>query len=342
MITSRGRGRKTPVQKTEMRFWAHAGRNARQQRALDFGRRRREKQCEGNSNMFNAYAQWRLRPGMWPALHEERQGPSERLLQVIWFHQRLLREQLQTLEGRRVQVLHPGFWNHEAGPDFRGAMVQFEGDPPRTGDIELDLTSSGWHAHKHDSNPAYRNVILHAVWEGGRPAALPTLVLKPVLDSPWEELAEWLGAESAFPQALTGQCSAPLRDLPRERLSELLRQAAWVRFRSKAALFQARARQAGWEQALWEGLFRALGYKHNVWPMQRLAELRSRWAGAEEMPAAAVLEARLFGLAGWLRGDLSRGKPAGKLYFRRLWDYWWREREGLRNVCRLVKRTSRL
>ena len=34
-------------------------------------------------------------------------------------------------------------------------------------------------------------------------------------------------------------------------------------------------------------------------------------------------------LLGWLRGDLSRGKPAGKLYFRRLWDYWWREREGL-------------
>jgi hypothetical protein len=37
-----------------------------------------------------------------------------------------------------------------------------------------------------------------------------------------------------------------------------------VRLRSKAAQFQARARQAGWEQSLWEGLFRGLGYKRNV------------------------------------------------------------------------------
>jgi hypothetical protein len=45
---------------------------------------------------------------------------------------------------------------------------------------------------------------------------------------------------------------------------ELLGQAAHVRLQSKAAQFQARARQAGWEQSLWEGLFRALGYKHNA------------------------------------------------------------------------------
>ena len=282
--------------------------------------------------MFNAYAQWRLRPGIWPALHEERRGPSERLLQVVWFHQRLLRDQFRTLDGRCLHVLHPGYWNHEAGPDFRDAVVQFDADPPRTGDVELDLASSGWHAHKHDQNPAYRKVILHAVWEGGGKTPLPTLVLKPVLDSPWEELAQWLGSESSFPKALAGQCSAPLRELSPEQLGELLRQAAWVRFRSKAAQFQARARQAGWEQALWEGLFRALGYKHNVWPMQRLAELRSRWAGPELVPTAAILEARLLGVAGLLPGDLARVKAAGELYSRRIWDDWWREREGL-NDC---------
>jgi len=64
----------------------------------------------------------------------------------------------------------------------------------------------------------------------------------------------------------------PLRELAVEQLNELFRNAALVRLQSKAAQFQARARQAGWEQALWEGLFRALGYKHNIWPMQRLAE----------------------------------------------------------------------
>ena len=53
-------------------------------------------------------------------------------------------------------------------------------------------------------------------------------------------------------------------------------EAALVRLHGKAVHIQARARQAGWDQALWESWLRALGYKHNIWPMQRLAELRPR------------------------------------------------------------------
>ena len=87
----------------------------------------------------NRYAEWRRHSGLAWSLHEERQTPPERLLQAVWFHQRIQREQLRTLDGRGVQILHPGFWNREAGPDFRGAMVQFDGEAPRTGDIEIDL-----------------------------------------------------------------------------------------------------------------------------------------------------------------------------------------------------------
>ena len=39
----------------------------------------------------------------------------------------------------------------------------------------------------------------------------------------------------------------------------------------------ARAKDAGWEAALWERLFRAIGYKNNIWPMQNLAETKARW-----------------------------------------------------------------
>ena len=37
------------------------------------------------------------------------------------------------------------------------------------------------------------------------------------------------------------------------------------------------ARRVPLSCAFWGGLFAALGYKHNVWPMQCLAETRSRW-----------------------------------------------------------------
>jgi hypothetical protein len=276
----------------------------------------------------NQYAEWRRSSGLVWSLREEREPPPERLLQAVWFHQRIQRDRLRTTEGRAVRVLHPGFWNREAGPDFRGAMIQFDSDPPRTGDVELDLHSADWRAHGHDTNPNFRNVVLHVVWEGAKTTDQPTLALGPALDAPLEELALWLGSESAksYPLDLLGQCCAPLRGLAAERLEDLLHQAAYVRLQAKAAQFQARAREAGWEQALWEGLFRALGFKQNLWPMQRLAELRLQLCPDGARPDVLPLQARLLGAGGLLPEELTRVQAGADTYLRRLWDSWWRER----------------
>lgn len=214
-------------------------------------------------------------------MREDESSPPEKLLQAVWQHQRLLRARLVTLDGRTARILHPGFLNREGGPDFRGAVVQFGDNLPMTGDVEVDLEASGWHAHGHDVNPNFKDVILHVIWDGGeasgkapartqtnagRRGAPTALAIRGKLDAPIAELNLWLNSDEAesLPAALHGQCSAPLRDLTPEKVSELLLQAAQIRFRAKACRFQARARQAGWEQTLWEGIFRALGYKHNV------------------------------------------------------------------------------
>jgi len=311
------------------------------------------------------YSEFRVRGGVVLVLHEDHDSPPEKLLQAIWLHQRVLRDQLRTLDGQPIRVLHPGFHNLEGGPDFRGALVQFDDEPAKTGDIEIDLRSSGWHAHGHDRNPAFRGVILHVIWEGDRRAVdgPPVLVLRRVLDAPLGELSLWLGGETApgFPEEQRGHCCVPMRRLNNEQVLELLSQAAHVRLRGKAAQFQARARQAGWEQALWEGVFRALGYKNNSWPMQRLGELRPRWdlkAGVSvdgSVSAAATTEirdsterisvlqvqARLLGLSGLLPADLTRTEPGSDDYLRCVWDHWWRDRDGLSDII-LPKTTWRL
>lgn len=278
------------------------------------------------------YARWRARAVGVPVLHEGNEAsPPERLLQAVWQHQRLLRDRLKTLDGQQVRVLHPGFRNREAGPDFRGAVVQFGSELPRSGDVEVDLRPQHWRAHAHEPNPAYQNVILHVVWEADRPAALgrPTLVLGGALDSPLRELNWWLGRDvgDVLLEEFRGQCCAPLRNVPRESLVGLLHQAARVRLESKAAQLLARARQSGREQSLWEGLFRALGYKQNVWPMLRLAEMRPRWLGSRS--SATVLQARLLGISGLLPLELSRAPGSADRYLRSIWDQWWREREEL-------------
>ena len=287
-----------------------------------------------NSRAENFYAVWRERCRAVNLLRDGGSTPPEKLLQAAWQHQRLRRDELKTADGAGVRVLHPGFASAEGGPDFRGAVLQFENAATISGDVEVDLQPSGWHAHGHDTNPNFKNVILHVVWDAGAPNSRSasrdypvTLSLKNVLDAPLAELALALENESALPESLRGKCSAPLREFSEPQLAELLHAAAKVRFQNKANAMLARARNSGWEQALWENLFRALGYKHNVWPMQNLAETKSSWTRGAD--SAFVLQARMFGVSGLLPDDLTRAQRSSDTFLRRAWDVWWRDRDAL-------------
>ncbi|HEY3763241.1 MAG TPA: DUF2851 family protein [Verrucomicrobiae bacterium] len=257
--------------------------------------------------------------------------PTERLLQAVWQHQRLRRDGLKTNDGRSVRILHPGFISVEGGPDFHGALVQIGDDPPRSGDVEIDLRGQGWRAHGHDQNPNFKNVLLHAIWDDDYPKSgserPPILSLKNILDAPLAELSLSLEKEPlrSLPDSLRGKCCAPLRELDGAKLNELLNQAARVRYENKAAQFRARAKNAGWEQTLWENLFRALGYKHNVWPMQNLAEIKPQFTRGAGSPFE--LQARLLGIGGLLPDQLTRSQRNTDNYLRQAWDFWWRERD---------------
>jgi hypothetical protein len=281
----------------------------------------------------NHYTQWRAQSLLTLAMAEKPVVPllNERLLQLVWQHQRIRRDMLRTIDGQTLNILHPGFWNRESGPDFKRAVVQIGQSWPRTGDVEIDLSPHGWRNHRHDCNPAYREVILHVVWEARSQEtySLPTLSLSSQLDAPLEELAIWLSDDRAsIPPPVLGQCCPPLRNLSNEAMSNILSEAAQSRLQAKAAQFKARARQVGWEQALFEGLLGALGYKNNVWPMRRIAELIPlllQHAGRSAQPI--VWQSRLLGLSGLMPSELPSLRAAADSYLRSLWDIWWRERE---------------
>ncbi len=161
------------------------------------------------------------------------------------------------------------------------------------------------------------------------------MVMRPFLDASIEDLAASLSGDTArlLPEELGGKCMAPLKELSGEAVVELLRQGALCRLEMKAAQFNARARQVGWERALWEGLFRALGYKQNPWPMQRLAELLPDMGLEPGAPAEPprVWQARLLGVSGLLPdgSEETRADRTTNRYVRSVWDQWWRERAGL-------------
>jgi hypothetical protein len=301
---------------------------------LDFAPAPAQNGCRMSSPGKNFYAAWRAQSAAANFLRDEH-FPTERLLQAIWQHQRLKRDALKTSDGKSVRVFHPGFASLEGGPDFCNAVLQIGNESPRSGDVEIDLRASGWRAHGHDKNKNFQSVILHAVWDETKSTpdenAPLVLSLENVLDAPLAELSLSLENEppGSLPENLRGKCCAPLRELDETKLAELLRQAAQVRFENKASQIRARARHVGWEQVLWENLFRALGYKHNVWPMQSLAETKPcRARGAN---SAFEFQARLLGVSGLLPGELTRAQKGSDTYLRRVWDFWWRERDEFEN-----------
>jgi len=257
---------------------------------------------------------------------------SERLVQAIWYDQRLQSDRLQTADGRKVRVISPGQWNLEAGPDFLRATVEFDNGASQTGDVEIHLIESDWKAHGHDRDPAYRNVLLHVVlWKTGKrdPSArpAPVLFLQDFLDSSLEDLYDSIDVE-AYPYASEkhrGRCELNLRAVSADQVGEILDSAGHERFLAKARKFDRWIRRAGRGQALYEGLMESLGYKANKEPFRKIAKAVP-WSLIAGKRTETVL-AQFLGVAGFLpTTDTGRWSAQARAYAKSLWDIWWKYR----------------
>ena len=188
-------------------------------------------------------------------------APTEMEMQALWFEQ-LYQSPLTTDDGRTVEIIQPGFWNHGGGPDFTRAAVRFSDKPEVVlGQVEVHLRADDWHLHGHHADSAYDETILHVVWEKSKtgktlfPATssfrrVPQVVLGTQLVAPWAELQPLCTemAQTPRPGAVAGRCSAELARLAPERVLEIVRTAGLYRVRQKARRWYWRGRIAGTEQ----------------------------------------------------------------------------------------------
>ena len=110
---------------------------------------------------------------------------KEDFLHYLWKYKKVpLSCQLNT--GEMLEILSFGQYNTLSGADFFNAKLLIEGQQ-WAGNVEMHLKSSHWYAHGHQQDPAYRNVILHVVWEhdievfDANNQPIPTLELKNVI-----------------------------------------------------------------------------------------------------------------------------------------------------------------
>jgi hypothetical protein len=251
---------------------------------------------------------------------------SERFLQILWNEQRLT-PLLRTVDGLPVEVISPGTWNVEGGPDFRNAVVRIGGRLCR-GAVEVHGQAADWSRHGHTGNPLYDGVVLHVVWRAGEhhgAPALPCLELRTHLDAPLRDLFEELQA-TVYPyarQVSPGVCAMRWAMTEDETVRHLLRTAALARFEDKTLRLQRHAVAVGANQAVYEALFEALGYKANRVPFRALAR-EVPLQRLRHLPDNPSREAMLFGAAGLLPDPSTAAVlPEWRGAVRTLWDRWW-------------------
>ena len=91
----------------------------------------------------------------------------EILLHYIWQKRIWSGFPQSTIEGKPIEIVSVGQHNIHAGPDFSNAHIRIDGQD-WVGNIEIHVHSADWYKHKHHTNMAYDNTILHVVAKADR------------------------------------------------------------------------------------------------------------------------------------------------------------------------------
>ncbi|TLD43225.1 MAG: hypothetical protein JETT_0394 [Candidatus Jettenia ecosi] len=213
---------------------------------------------------------------------------KEELVRCIWFGQHFKKDKLYTDDGLRLEVLSPGWWNSEGGPDFKHAEILLEGKGLVKGNIEIHVFASDWMKHQHDKQETYDSICLHVtMWNDNEGKYIKNslgqivtqLTLSQYLDAELDDIIDVVDVESYLKgrKVHTGHCH---REIENQKIDEqwvghFLDYAGDERILQKAKRYEEWLKKKPFEQTIYEAIMESLGYKENKEPFLRLASLVS-------------------------------------------------------------------
>jgi len=240
-------------------------------------------------------------------------------------------EFLTTTQNQLVEIINPGEYNREGGPDFRRATLRLAGKIVQ-GDIEIHLDPRDWYTHGHHLDPAYNGVILHlALFLPKPPAAAGNIFRENGLPVPQVLLPAAALASPPAEDVLLFHC--PLSLQAPEKIQATVQQAGKERLAAKAGAFAEQLAQASWDQVIYRGMAEALGYEKNQETFRRLTDivpidlLLAELRDARIITPEILVEALLFGAAGFLAPVPNLG--AGAAFVTPRWRVWEEKRHTL-------------
>jgi len=226
---------------------------------------------------------------------------KEDFLHYLWKHQNFSHKDLKTSEGEEVEIIYTGHPNTDAGPDFKEAKIRI-GRQLWAGQVEIHLKSSDWKKHGHHNDEAYRNVILHVVFEDDAIVEygnnrIPAIELKSRFDE--NMYAKYL---SLIENLDFIPCSKQLKDADSFIIESMLERVLVERLAQKSEAIDAilQRNNGDWNETFYQWMARGYGLKVNADPMMMLAQNLPQKVLAKHKSDLFQLEALLFGVSGLL------------------------------------------
>jgi hypothetical protein len=233
-------------------------------------------------------------------------------LHYVWKFRLFERDNLQTTTGESIEVFSAGLQNSDAGPDFHNARIRI-GDTTWAGNVELHISSSDWRKHKHTTDGAYNNIILHVVYRDDEPLTAPdgrrvaTLELhdrvSPELYNRYHHLV--YGNQQFIP------CEGTIRFVDDITLRNWLTRVLVERLekRSSGVMMALDKNRGDWEETFYQFLAAQFGFKTNALPFELMARSLPQLTLAKNKDNALQIEALIFGQAGFLEDDFKDEYP---------------------------------
>ena len=232
---------------------------------------------------------------------------TERLLQFIWQFQFFNKSELATSSGEPVQIIFPGQYNTNQGPDFSEAKIKI-GNTTWAGNVELHFKTSDWNKHNHHNDQNYSNVILHVVWENDSPVvnAIPVLELG-------EKVSKilLLRYESLMNAAGFVACEKSIQHIQQITWESWKDRLVAERLTRKCEAVRKYLEQSNyhWEETFWWLLSRNFGLAVNADAFEGMAKSIPLHILSKHKNQIHQLEALLFGQAGLLNENFVEDYP---------------------------------
>ncbi len=225
----------------------------------------------------------------------------EQFLHYIWKLRLFAQTNLLTTDNQTIEIIDPGIYNMNAGPDFFNAKIKI-GNKVWAGNVEIHCKADDWAKHKHNEDESYDSVILHVAekinCEVFNTKGMQIPQLKLIVTPDIEKKADNL-----LQSSLNIPCKNHLPNIDKKVISSWLNVLAIERIERKTDdIFTHLSRyNNSWDDVLYVLLSRNYGFGINSDAFERLALSLPYNLIQKHGDNLFQIEALMFGQAGMLQ-----------------------------------------